>query len=152
MLRYLDILNEDCSGITVATLAEKAINAYGSSGVKRVNEALDRWRLIWDQRKVRESAIEGSSFTSDPLPFWFLAKLYLLVCLIRPPPDNDFNLIMTNTRMAEKIRAQEKIVGWLNGFRAVPENVPRDIGIGSIASDGSSVEEETRLRNLMMPL
>lgn len=155
LLKYLDILNKDCSGTTVAILAEKVVNAHGSVGVKRINEALDRWRLIWEQRKFRESAVEGSLFSLDPLPFWFLAKLYLLACLIKPPPDSEFRFLLTHTlvSVAEKISAQEKIVGWLNSFRATQESTTTLAGIRSMASCGTSESEEgTRLRNLMRPL
>lgn len=155
-LKYLDILNKDCSGSIVAVLAEKAVNAYGSTGMKNVNKALDRWRLVWEQRSFRESATDGGSFSSDPLPFWFLSKLYLLVYLIRPPPESDFSLLMTHTRMpmTEKIRAQEKIVNWLNGFRVVQENTPSPTTArGSTSHDGRpALEDETRIHHLMKPL
>lgn len=155
-LKCLDILNKDCSGSIVAVLAEKTVNTYGSTGMKSVNKALDRWRLVWEQRSFRESATDGSSFSSDPLPFWFLSKLYLLVYLIRPPPESDFSLLMTHTRMSmtEKIRAQEKIVNWLNGFRVVQENTPSaTTARGSTSHDGRpALEDETRIHHLMKPL
>lgn len=66
-LKCLDILNKDCSGSIVAVLAEKTVNTYGSTGMKSVNKALDRWRLVWEQRSFRESATDGA--LSLPTPF-----------------------------------------------------------------------------------
>lgn len=104
----------------MASLANFVVSACGSPAVKRLNVVLDTWRATWELRQVRDVEHENSSFSADPVPFWWLAKLYLALHLyVRTlGEDSEFNIprIKAGDEIG-KIVAQVKIIGWLSRFR-----------------------------------
>lgn len=120
--QYMSLLQSRFSGQTVATLADTFISARASPAVDKVNIALNCWRSIWDRRKVQETDIEHRTFFGNPLPFWWLIKLYLLVHLVDMPvtEKNDFTLLKACFRESKgQLDKQEKIVSWVRKFRRV---------------------------------
>lgn len=118
-----DQLSHDLSGQLVSSLADVAIATHTSQAIKSVNSALDSWRLIWDARQHREMDHEYATFVLDPLPFWWLAKLYLLLhCAGANIKDSSefANPRSKGLNTAGKIVAMTKVVGWLQRFRRHP--------------------------------
>jgi len=117
-------LSQDLSGQLVSSLADVTIAAHTSQAIKLVNSALDSWRMIWDARQHREMDHEYATFVLDPLPFWWLAKLYLLLhCAGRSIKENSefANPRSKGLNTAGKIVAMTKVVGWLQRFRRRPD-------------------------------
>ena len=113
-------LHLDPSGPSVTAIADRTVEVCGSPAVRKINNALDSWRTTWDKRNNRDVGREDGTFKGDPLPFWWLAKLYLALHyhshILRA--DSEFA-----TPRAEgldggaKTAVQRKIVGWLSSFR-----------------------------------
>ena len=113
-------LRQDLSGAKVAAIADDAVSSQGSSMLKQVNNALNAWRTIWDNRYFRDFAHENRSFFGDPLPFWWLAKLYVALHFHAPPGHGDTEFSesrVKGTNEPRKIIVQSKIIGWLSKFR-----------------------------------
>ena len=113
-------LQQDHSGPSVTKIADRMVKVHGSPMIRRINNALDAWRTTWDLRNYHDNQREDCTFKGDPLPFWWLAKLYLVLHYNAPTlePDSEFA-----TPRAEgmdghrKTAVQRKIVGWLSSFR-----------------------------------
>ena len=113
-------LNEYPSGPNITAIADRTVKIHASPAIGRVDNALNAWRTTWDLRRNQGSQNEQPTFKGDPLPFWWLAKLYLLLHyhghIVQPgteyssprpdAPDDD-----------AKTAIQRKVVGWLSSFR-----------------------------------
>ena len=110
-------LQQDLSGIAV--LADKAVPSDSFSALKHVNDALNAWRATWDLRVFRETWCEKLTFFSDALPFWWLAKLYVLLHYRTPltSPDSEFAIPRVASKdERNKMPAQAKILKWVSRF------------------------------------
>jgi hypothetical protein len=114
-------LLQDLSGPMVASLADEATDSDRCSAqLKNINDALNNWRSTWDLRLFRELWCENDSFFNDPLPFWWLAKLYVLLHLSRNSIglDSEFAISRAEFGSGETVFAtQAKIVKWFSRFR-----------------------------------
>lgn len=115
-------LQQDLSGSTVTSLANEIVSLHNSVTLKHVNSAFDAWRATWDMRHYRERGHEGHTFFSDPLPFWWLGKLYMILhCHSSDIPcDSEFAVWrVSGGDERDKLQIQFKIRGWLARFRKV---------------------------------
>lgn len=115
----IDRLKEDFTGPKITAIADQTLKMYASLVICRVDTALNVWRATWEQRSNRDSH-EQCTFQGDPLPFWWLAKLYLLLHYHGHvlQPDSEY----ASPRAAApdnrgKSMIQKKVVGWLSSFR-----------------------------------
>lgn len=111
---------EDLTGGKVTALADGTVSLYGSSTLKHVNDALNFWLTTWHMRRYRESAYENRTFLSDPLPFFWLAKLYLVLHCYAFWIRDESDFAISRVKGADdgsKWTVQIKILGWLAKFR-----------------------------------
>src|ERR1700759_5785748 len=74
-----ELLRCDWSASTITALAEEAVSTHGNTTLQHVNNALNSWYSVWNFRHFREIQYEGSYVCQNPMPFWWLAKLYLVL-------------------------------------------------------------------------
>ena len=113
-------LKEDSSGPNITAIADSALRTYASPVIRRVDNALNAWRATWDLRSYRDSKHERYTFKGDPLPFWWLAKLYLLLHYHGHilQPDSEYASPRAEAPDSHgKSMVQSKVVGWLSSFR-----------------------------------
>lgn len=113
-------LHQDLSGPSVTAIADRVVEVRGSSTIKRINDALNSWRTTWDLRKNHDSQGENCTFKGDPLPFWWLAKLYLALHYNAHIVQADSEFATPRAEGLDghgKTTVQRKIVGWLSSFR-----------------------------------
>ncbi|OQD79289.1 hypothetical protein PENANT_c055G05364 [Penicillium antarcticum] len=72
-------LASDFSGPNVVKLTAQVVHRGGASTFSSINDMLDKWLTTWEQRTWHDMGLENISFSLDPLPFWRLAKLFLLL-------------------------------------------------------------------------
>ena len=114
---------EDLTGAKVTALADETVSRHGSPNLKHVNNAINSWLTTWNLRCFRESDYENRTFLNDPLPFFWLAKLYLVLDChpLWKRDGSDFAVFrVPSTDDASKWRIQNKILGWLSQFRGRP--------------------------------
>lgn len=115
-----EFLQQGLSGPIVAGLADEAVSVYGNAALKHVNNALNTWNSTWHRRRHRELDREERSFSQNPFPFWWLAKLYLLlhICGGVLPRSSEFATHRaTGIHGVSKLQTQAKIIKWFLKFR-----------------------------------
>lgn len=113
-------LKEDFTGPNITAIADKALKLHASLVIRRIDNALNVWRATWDLRTNRDSKHEHCTFKGDPLPFWWLAKLYLLLHYHGHmlQPDSEYASPRAEAPDNQgKTMIQRKVVGWLSSFR-----------------------------------
>ena len=113
-------LKYDPSGPNITAIADSALKMYASPVIRRVDNALNAWRATWDLRSNRDSKHERCTFKGDPLPFWWLAKLYLLLHYHGHILQPDSEYASPRAEAPDnygKTMIQRKVVGWLSSFR-----------------------------------
>ena len=118
-------MQQDLFGPVIESLADHAASSRGSYTIRRVNSALQSWKTTWHNRDFRDADYEDHTFVCDPLPWWWLAKLYIFLhCssyTIRP--GSEFAVPRaTDTNSKCKLETQEKIMSWLARFRRGEDN------------------------------
>lgn len=114
----IERLKEDSSGPSVTAIADRIVKICGSPAIRRIDNALNSWRSTWDLRQNRDIQREDYSFKGDPLPFWWLAKLYLILHYNIVQADSEFAAPRAEGQEGHrKTAVQRKIVGWLSSFR-----------------------------------
>ena len=111
--------HEDLSGVKVNALADETVSWHGSSNVQHVNAALNAWLTTWNLRCYRESAYENRTFLNDPLPFFWLAKLYLVLHCYKFWIRDESDFAVSRVDGADdgsKWTVQIKIIGWFSRF------------------------------------
>ena len=125
-MRQAKELQQDLSGPSVADLADRIIKTHGSLQMKGISGSLNSWRTTWDLRNMHDSQREGVTFKGDPLPFWWLAKLYLVLHYYAHILTADSEFATSRAEGLDgtgKTIVQRKIVGWLSSFRGQRSNV-----------------------------
>ncbi len=120
------LLQEDFSGNSITTLADELVSRHGSSILKRINSMLDRWRVNWDLRSCHDLKQENRTFSGDPVKFWWLAKLYLVLHFYRHVIRKGSEFAIPGAGCADKqgrIQIQLKIISWLFRFRRQKDEV-----------------------------
>ena len=113
-------LKDDPSGPNITAIADNAIETHASPVIRKVDNALNAWRATWDLRSNRDSKHECCTFKGDPLPFWWLAKLYLLLHYHGHILQPDSEYASPRAEAPDnyvKSMVQKKVVGWLSNFR-----------------------------------
>ena len=111
------LLRRDFSGPSVVALADRIISTGGCPTLKKINGALDSWLAIWKLRLYREPFYEGSATIFDPLPFFWLAKLYTLLhhSEFLMGEDSEFGVSRVDfADTGSKLGVQSKIIRWLS--------------------------------------
>jgi len=111
---------EDLSGPAISTLADQAIEKYPSNGIKTVNAILNAWHTSWTLGQHCASDHEQHYFSRDPLPFWWLAKFYLILWCCSHLIDEQSEFSRPRHKGAcvtQRVQSQVKVVGWLHRFR-----------------------------------
>lgn len=113
-------LKEDHTGATITSIADRVVRVSGSPAIRRIDNALNAWYATWTRRNNHDIHREIRTFKGDALPFFWLAKLYLVLHnnahILHP--DSEFATIRANGPDAYgKTVIQRKIVGWLASFR-----------------------------------
>ncbi|RBR11745.1 hypothetical protein FVER53590_13066 [Fusarium verticillioides] len=69
----------DFSGPNIVRLAARVAHLGNSSNFDSINRVLYEWLAVWERRSWRDADYENLAFSLDPLPFWWLAKLFVLL-------------------------------------------------------------------------
>ena len=118
------------TGDTVAVLADTVIDACGTPAMRQCNKYIASWKRVWDRaqgdRKSQPSEAY-CSFIADPLPFWYLAKLYQVLYLLDDTLRGKvgFELPMQGSHSHDpwKTEVNDQIVAWLSDFRRRSPNI-----------------------------
>ena len=120
------LLHEDFSGTSITTLADGLVSRHGSSTLKRINGMLDRWRVNWDLRSRHDLKQENRTFSGDPVKFWWLAKLFLVLHFYRHVIRKGSEFAILGAGYGDKqskVQIQLKIISWLFRFRRQKDEV-----------------------------
>ena len=121
------LLHQDFSGNFITTLADEVVSSCGSPALKRINSTLDTWRVNWDLRTSRDTNHENRTFSGDPLRFWWLAKLYLVLHFYKHSIRKGSEFALLEAGRGDdlgKMQIQLKIASWLSRFRRRKDEVP----------------------------
>lgn len=140
-------LKADFSGPHIATLATQAVCARGATNFIDINIVLENWMKVWSCRQIFVDELESVAYSLDPLPFFWLAKLFLLLhCAAEYfPADGEFTYPrFTVQSNSERVSQQVKVMRWLFALREARDTVS---GQGNL-----SRKEGSSLTSLMEPL
>ena len=113
------LLQQDLSEPTIAALADKVVSTSSCSALKRINGTLNTWRTTWDLRLYREIGYTASAFLDDPMPFWCLAKLYIILHHYTDLISDESEFAVSRVGFVDektKLQVQSKIARWLSRF------------------------------------
>lgn len=135
-------------------MADEVIKTYGGLAFKELNLALNAWRLSWDGRKFRDEHRDGSTFSAETLPFWQLAKLFIVLHLVGEDNSGDSELKVPRAEVGDikgKLLVQERVSSWLHKLRA-EKGTEGDLGPSDRDDQGATEEQGSRVLMLMRPL
>lgn len=109
-------------GQSVSQLANEISVERGSGILSHVNDILNTWRASWDAQYALETdQYRRWFFSGDPLRFWWLAKLYLVLyaCRSTITEESEFFPFFRKpvADNGERIQLQARILTWLTRFR-----------------------------------
>ncbi|KAF5231472.1 hypothetical protein FANTH_13384 [Fusarium anthophilum] len=110
----------DFSGPNIVRLAARVACLGNSSNFDSVNRVLDQWPAVWERRTWRDTDYENLAFSLDPLPFWWLAKLSVLLHCGRDcfSVGSEFTIVnKTGGSFRDSYSSQVKIFRWLGKLR-----------------------------------
>ncbi len=115
-------LSRENLSASLTSTADEIVSKYGSETTRRINRALDVWHFNWNLRGSDDSEYERYTFTGDPLRFWWLAKLYLILYIHHFQSPESQKLILLNTStfasdVQKRMTYQTEILSWLLQFR-----------------------------------
>jgi hypothetical protein len=88
-----------------------------------MNDSLDVWMSLWNSQNHHKTSTlenERKTFVHDSLPFWYLAKLYLLLHCARDvvDPHSEFaNPRAKGEDMQGRFELMGKAIAWLKVFK-----------------------------------
>lgn len=113
------ILQENFSGSFFASIADELVAKYGTEVLKGVNKTLNTWRSYWDRRGNLDREQGKYTFSGDPLRFWWLAKLHLVLYFYRNCIRENSEFDITTSRgsgisggICDVSRNQAKTLKW----------------------------------------
>ena len=116
-------LRDNFCSSTVEDVADEVIKTQSDLAFRDLNSTLNAWRRSWDHRKFHDPQSDGRTFSADPLPFWDLAKL-LIVLYLNPERHDVHDLLRVPVihfgDMNSKTASQEKVFSWLKTLRDDP--------------------------------
>lgn len=110
----------DFSGPNIVQLAARVVRLRNSSTFDGINRVLDEWLAVWERRTWRDADYENLAFSLDPLPFWWLAKLFMLLHCGKGyfSVDSEFTIVnKTGGSFRDSHSSQAKIFRWLTKLR-----------------------------------
>lgn len=109
-----EALSYDC----LPAFADKVVGQYGTETLKHINNVLGKWHVIWSGRISRDFLQENRTFSGDPVRFWWLAKLYLVLHFYRHviAKDSEFAISGGGDDQA-RLQTQLKVIGWLRNLQ-----------------------------------
>ena len=119
LLGFNSLVQSDLSGPSIAALADEVVSTSSCSALKQINSILNAWRVTWDLRLYREIGYNDSGFLDNPMPFWFLAKLYIVLHHYEHFISDDSEFAVSRVKFLDertKLQVQLKIVRWLSKF------------------------------------
>ena len=122
----LSNLRENFTGSYITTLADELVMKYGSPTMTRMNDVLNNWHHSWTIRKSHDPFKENRTFLCDPMRFWWLAKLYLVLHFHRDKIRKDSEWQALGSEFADehsKAQTQLKVVSWLLQLRRPQDEV-----------------------------
>ena len=135
-------LQQDLTGSAIANLADQAVTKEGVSvSLQNINNSLNAWRSTWDLRLFRELWCENDSFFNDPLPFWWLAKLYIFLHLNAKLIGQDSEFATPRAKRGtgrSLLITQAKIVGWFSRFKRQYHMLEKELIRETQESNGGS--------------
>ncbi|KAL2785025.1 hypothetical protein BJX66DRAFT_70274 [Aspergillus keveii] len=110
------------SGPSVSQLADEISSQRCSETLSHINDLLNTWRASWDAQYADETPQgRGLPWSSDPLRFWWLAKLYIILYACRSIITEESEFFPFLSRPGgdgmEPVRLRSRIVSWLLKFR-----------------------------------
>jgi hypothetical protein len=131
----------DFTRSNILRLEEQAVLLKSSSTFGRIDSMLNEWLTVWKRRTWRDNQYEDLAFALDPVPFWWLAKLLVLLHCGKDflSADSEFNMVYkTGGSFRSSQFVQGKIYQWLAKLR---QKKPTD-----------PVETVESLASLMVPI
>lgn len=125
-INHLSSLRKNFTGSYITLLANDLVARHGTPTVVRMNEILDNWHQSWELRKSHDLMQENRTFSCDPIRFWWLAKLFLVLHLHRHSIVHDSEWAALGSEPKDehaKSQTQLKVVSWLLQFRQPNEEV-----------------------------
>ena len=133
----MERLQEDLSGPNIDLLTERAVAICDNGVLISAHQSLGRWQQAWDSKLLKERPdghYKSHGFSSDPLPLWWIAKLFLLlhVCAAEIPDDSEFAILKASSDDPRRsMRRQARIFGWMSRIRQAqrserPKKTPND--------------------------
>ena len=111
-------MRQNLAGNYLPALADELVGQHGTATLKHINNILGKWHVIWSRRISRDFMQENRTFSGDPVRFWWLAKLYLVLHFYRHviAKDSEFAISGGGDDQA-KVQTQLKVIGWLQQFQ-----------------------------------
>ena len=109
-------LEQDFSGATISDLLSEVITNPSFDRLHGVNQALENWHQIWIMRQVRDGEYENRAFALNPVPFFWLAQLFILLHCGSSDIANDSEFVTAKLKESDvrgRMRIQDKIFEWL---------------------------------------
>lgn len=133
---------------TLENVADEVINTQGGLVFQELNSTLNAWRTAWENRKFKDPQSDGKTFSADPLPFWHLGKLLIVLHLNTGGLEYHDQLrvpAIQSGDLQSKMMGQEKVSSWLKMLR-------EDSGEDDCESLDNSEGSNSRVLLLMGPL
>lgn len=146
-------LRRELSTRTIERLADGFVDSCGGEAMRRLNSALNAWAQCWESRIFSDCQVDFKKFLCNPLPFWHLAKLFMILRLARVAGVEEPSFSMHKIRLEDvsgKTYAQNKVVAWLQTLCSRETDVPRDEECQ--AKVASSAPNRSRLTLLLKPV
>lgn len=106
---------------SIPALANELVARNSLPTLQHINSSLDRWRAIWDSRDCQGLRQERITLSTDPLRYWWLAKLYIILHAYKDLIYNGSEFAISETGSSyEQGKSQEiqlKILSWLSRFQ-----------------------------------
>jgi len=147
-------LKRDFSRRTIEAIADEVIKMQGGPAFQELNLALNAWRLAWDGRQFRDNQSDAKNFSADPLPFWQLAKLFIILHVVGEDKLAESELKVPKARGGDpksKFLVQERIVSWLQKLR-VEKTDGVDRQVSEANAEDAADQDGSRVLLLMGPL
>ena len=148
----ISLTHQKLVGENLTVLADTAVETFGSAAMKQCNKTLKAWRRAWDHHRVHNQETRARPFSTDPLPFWYLAKMYQALYLSGEVFASELNLKLPMRRGSHdrwKTEEHERIIAWLDDFREQSFSKERDLQESeSMVTD----EASCALAKLMKPM
>ena len=149
-----DRLKTDFSPSTIDAVADDLIRTHGVPAIQEIAFALNAWRSSWDSRVFGDNQSDGQNFSADPMPFWHLAKLFIVLYLLGDLHTGSSEMRIPRARVGDtkgKLLVQEGIVSWLRKLGTDQSERP-DQTATAVTDPSTGEQDGSRVLLLMRPL